>query len=65
MKSTQTSLFEELAGAESDQMKKDLQDKVDNLEKKLLSSETNSLRRREMFEKMKVLESENILSIII
>ena len=59
MKSTQTSLFEELASAASDQIRKDLQDKVDNLEEKLLAEARSSQRRREMFEKLKILESEN------
>ena len=59
MKSTQTSLFEELVGAESDQIKKDLLDKVENLENKLLAEERNSQRRRAMYEKLKILESEN------
>ena len=59
MKSTQTSLFEELAGAESDQIKKDLQDKNDNLENKLLVEARHSQRRRAMYAKLNILESEN------
>ena len=46
MKSTQTYRLKHLAGADSDQMKKDLQEQVDNLEKKLLASEINSKKKR-------------------
>ena len=59
MKSTQTSLLEELANAESEATKKQLQDKVDVLEKELIESKFKSNIRTKMLEKMEIIEHSN------
>ena len=59
MKSTQTSLFEELANAESDKNLKQMQERIGDLEKKLMDSHAKSKVRMKMVEKMKFFEESN------